>query len=93
MQTLEGMIDFDPRGVFLRFARVIALGRETRYETEDARGQRLRAGGGALPGRIPDLIGSDAEMREALVTMLDTFVDAGWPQARRLTYGLHELFR
>jgi hypothetical protein len=32
------------------------------------------------------------DMRQALIGMLDLFVDAGWPKARQLTYGLHELF-
>jgi hypothetical protein len=93
VQTLEGMVDFDPRGVFLRFARVIALGRETRYETETLAVNVFVRVVERYLAEYRTLIGSDAEMREALVTMLDTFVDAGWPQARRLTYGLHELFR
>jgi hypothetical protein len=87
------MIDFDPRGVLLRFARVIALGRETRYETETLAVNVFVRVVERYLAEYRTLIGSDAEMREALVTMLDTFVDAGWPQARRLTYGLHELFR
>jgi hypothetical protein len=92
-QTLEGMIEFDPRGVFLRFARVIALGRQTRYETETLAVNVFVRVVERYLAEYRTLIGSDAEMREALVAMLDTFVDAGWPQARRLTYGLHELFR
>ena len=35
----------------------------------------------------------DAEARARLIEILDVFVRAGWPKARRLTYGLHELFR
>lgn len=93
VETLEGMIDFDPRGVFLRIARVIALGRETRYETETLAINVFVRVVERYLAEYRTLIGSDAEMREALVAMLDTFVDAGWPQARRLTYGLHELFR
>ena len=39
------------------------------------------------------LLQRDEEMRRRLIEMLDVFVDAGWPKARQLTYGLHELFR
>jgi hypothetical protein len=93
VETLEGMIEFDPRGVFLRFARVIAHGRQTRYETETLAINVFVRVVGRYLAEYRTLIGSDAEVREALVAMLDIFVDAGWPQARRLTYGLHELFR
>jgi hypothetical protein len=92
-ETLEGMIEFDPRGVFLRFARVIGLGRQARYETETLAVNIFVRVVERYLAEYRTLIGSNPEMREALVAMLDTFVDAGWPQARRLTYGLHELFR
>jgi hypothetical protein len=39
------------------------------------------------------LLQGDEELLALLMAMLDTFVEAGWPQARGLTYGLHELFR
>lgn len=33
------------------------------------------------------------ELRNALLDVLDMFVEAGWPQATRLTYRLDEVFR
>jgi hypothetical protein len=35
----------------------------------------------------------DAVLAGELLTTLDVFVSAGWPQARRLVYGLDELYR
>jgi hypothetical protein len=36
---------------------------------------------------------ANAECREALLKILDRFVRAGWPEARRLSYRLDEAFR
>jgi hypothetical protein len=33
------------------------------------------------------------ECRRVLIEILDTFVEAGWPSARRLTYRIEEIFR
>jgi hypothetical protein len=39
------------------------------------------------------LLREDDECRRILLEVLDIFVQAGWPQARRLTYRLEEIFR
>jgi hypothetical protein len=39
------------------------------------------------------LLREDAECRRTLIEILDVFVQAGWPTARRLTYRLEEIFR
>jgi hypothetical protein len=40
-----------------------------------------------------ELLQNDPKCRQALVELLDTFVRAGWPAARQLTYRLEEIFR
>jgi hypothetical protein len=35
----------------------------------------------------------DLQSREELIDILETFVEAGWPSARRLSYRLEEIFR
>jgi hypothetical protein len=35
----------------------------------------------------------DEEMARALMDVLDVFVAVGWPQARRLVYGLDQIYR
>jgi hypothetical protein len=39
------------------------------------------------------LFQENIECRDALIEVLDIFVQAGWPQAQRLTYRLEEIFR
>jgi len=39
------------------------------------------------------LFREDPECRAALIELLDTFIQAGWPEAQRLTYNLDEIFR
>jgi len=36
---------------------------------------------------------ANLECRRVLLEILDTFVQAGWPSARRLTYRMEEIFR
>jgi hypothetical protein len=36
---------------------------------------------------------ANPECRRVLLEILDTFVEAGWPSARRLTYRMEEIFR
>jgi hypothetical protein len=39
------------------------------------------------------LLQKDQRSREELIDILETFVEAGWPSARRLSYRLEEIFR
>jgi hypothetical protein len=93
LETLEFFIDVDPRGAFLRIAATIRGGQRFGYE-----GDVLAP---AVFVRIVErylaehrsLLQQDAECSAALVDILDIFVRAGWPAARRLTYGLDEIYR
>lgn len=93
LETLEVCIPLDPRGVFLRIARAIKAGQGGSYETDSL--------GATLVVKLIErylaehrtLLQEDEECRTALVEILDIFVSAGWPEARRLTYGLQDIFR
>jgi hypothetical protein len=93
LETLEFFIDVDPRGAFLRIAATIRGGQRFGYQYDTL--------APALFVRIVErylaehrsLLQQDAECSAALVDMLDIFVRAGWPEARRLTYGLDEIYR
>ena len=39
------------------------------------------------------LLREDTKCRQALIEVLDLFVQAGWPSARRITYRLEDIFR
>jgi hypothetical protein len=93
LETLEACVPIDPRGVFLRVARTVRAGQAGSYETDSL--------GASLVVRLVErylaehrtLLQEDDECRGALVEILDIFVSAGWPEARRLTYGLQDIFR
>jgi hypothetical protein len=93
LETLEVSVPFDPRGVFVRIGETVKAGQ--------AGGYQLDSLGAALVVRLVErylaehrtLLQQDDECRVLLVEILDIFVQAGWPEARRLTYGLQDIFR
>ncbi len=93
LQTLEAFIPLDPPGVFLRIGRVVRSGQQGGYQHESL--------GVDLVVRLVErylaeyrvLFREDEECRRTLLEVLDIFVQVGWPSARRLTYGLDEIFR
>jgi len=93
LETLQACVPIDPRGVFLRVARALRAGQAGSYQT-DSLGASLVVG---LVERYlaehRTLLQEDDDCRGALVEILDIFVSAGWPEARRLTYGLQDIFR
>jgi hypothetical protein len=93
LETLEGCVEFDPRGVFVRIARTIESGRAGGYQTDPMAEKLFVSLVERYLAEYRTLLQGDAGLRRLLVEMLDTFVEAGWPRARQLTYGLHEMFR
>jgi hypothetical protein len=93
IQMLQSLLDISPREVFLRISRIVQAGKSGGYERESlAIGEIVNVVNTALADFRP-LLQDDQEMREAMVSMLDIFVEAGWPQAIQLTYRLDEIFR
>lgn len=93
LETLEACVEFDPRGVFVRIARTIESGRAGGYQTDPMAEKLFVSLVERYLAEYQTLLQGDADLRRLLVEMLDTFVEAGWPRARQLTYGLHEMFR
>jgi hypothetical protein len=93
LETLEVFIEFDPRGVFLRIGAAICGGKSGGYQFD---GMAVDLFVRLVERYLADyraLLQQDDELRALLIKMLDVFVEAGWPKARQLTYGLHEMFR
>lgn len=93
LQTLASFVEFDPLGVLLRVGELLEAGRAWGYQLESlAEGEFV-----ALVERYlashRDLLMRDRVARDVLVQALDSFVAAGWPSARRLMYGLDDMFR
>jgi len=93
LQTLEAFVANDPKAVFLRVGRAVAAGERGGYQFESM--------GADLIVKIVEryfaehgrLVQEDAECCETLLRVIDTFVRAGWPPARRLVYRLEDVFR
>jgi hypothetical protein len=94
VETLEFFIPLDPRGVFLRIDRAVAQGgQQGGYQLESLAVDKIV---GLIRRYLADyrgLLHQDPDCRRALQRILDTFVAVGWPEARRLTYQLDDIFR
>jgi hypothetical protein len=93
VETLETFIEFDPRGVFVRLGKAIRGGKPGGYQFDPMAADLFVRIVERYLAERRTLIQKDDEVRELLIEMLDVFVEAGSPKARKLTYGLHELFR
>jgi hypothetical protein len=93
LETLEACIEFEPRGVFLRIAKAIQGGSEGGYQLDTMAANLFVSIVERYLAEYRTLFQRHEDMRRRLIEMLDLFVEAGWPKARQLTYGLHELFR
>lgn len=93
LETLEACVEVDPRGVFMRISRAVEGGKEGDYHLDTMAANLFVSLVERYLAEYRTLFQRHQEMRQALIGMLDLFVDAGWPKARQLTYGLHELFR
>lgn len=93
LETLQAFIPFDPKGVFLRIGATVKAGQAGGYQA-DSLGAGLFA---TLVERYlaehRTLLQEDDECRDLLIEILGIFVEAGWPQVRRLTYGLQDIYR
>ncbi len=93
LQVLETLVFADPRGVFLRIARVVRGGEKGGYQYDPMAEEVLVR---IVDGYLADhreLFQVDEEAQQHLIEVLDTFVHAGSEGARRLSYELDGIFR
>ena len=93
LQILEFFIPVDPEGVFLRIGKVVHAGQEGGYQYEFMGADLLVRIVERYLAEYRALLQRDDSCRQTLIDVLDVFVQAGWPSARRLTYRLEEIFR
>jgi hypothetical protein len=93
LETLEHFIPVDPRGVFLRIHRVVSAGQQAGYQYESMAAELIVRLVERYLAEYRTLLQQDVACRRALIEVLDVFVKAGWPSARRLAYRLEEIFR
>ena len=93
LQALETFIPFDPPGVFLLSHQILKSGQKGSYEYESlAIGTFVKFVERFL-AEYRFVFQENPKCRTALIEVLDIFVQAGWPEAQRLTYRLEEIFR
>ncbi|WP_367387219.1 trypsin-like serine protease [Bacillus vallismortis] len=93
LETLEFLAPLDPCAVFKQIGNVVLLGEEGGYQFESL--------GVGLIIRLIELYLTefrsifieDSSNHQILLSILDVFVTAGWPEARRITFRLDQLFR
>ncbi len=93
LKTLKTFVPADPRGVFFRVARVIRGGRKGGYQYDRMAEEVIVRIIDRYLADYRDIFRADEEARQHLIGILDTFVDAGSENARRLSYGLDGIFR
>ncbi|MCK6207731.1 hypothetical protein KZX50_20020 [Bacillus infantis] len=93
LQTLEFILDVDPVGVFLRIGRTILAGQEGGYQYESMAADLVVNLVERYLAEYRGIFRDNPDCRRTLLELLDVFVQAGWPNARRLTYRMDEIFR
>jgi hypothetical protein len=97
VQICYHLLPHSPKEVFLLAARSICAGSAVRFQNESlAVDEVVKLIQRALAdhrGIFQENAQSDTECLDALLKVLDLFVEAGWPQARQLTQRLEEIYR
>ena len=93
LQSLESFISFDARGVFLRIAKSVKAGTAGSYQADSLAVKLVVQLIERYLAEYPALLQQDDDCRTALIEVLDIFIAAGWPEAMRLTYRLHDIYR
>jgi hypothetical protein len=90
--TLAFFAAEDPRGIFLRVAKSVRSAQFGGYQHESLGAREIVTLVERYIAEYRTVFREEA-LRRALMEMLDTFVAAGWPSARKLVYRLDEIFR
>ena len=93
MEALEILMPTGPREVLLRMGTLIRSATSGGYQYDGMAERVLIRVVSRYLADYRSVIQKDEEARRALVEILDTFVRAGSLEARRLSYGLDEIFR
>lgn len=94
IQTLVSFIDLvDPVEVFLLIADAVRVGRKGGYQYETLAVKEIVAIVERYLADFRVIFMDNADCRAGLRDILDTFVEAGWPETHRLVYSLDSIFR
>jgi hypothetical protein len=92
-QTLEYLLPYNPSEVFLLIGKVIKEGKKGGYQYESMAADLMVKTVERFVAEYQHVLQGNKDCRQALIDILDVFVDAGWSSAHRLTYRMEEIFR
>ncbi len=93
LETLEFLVESDHSSVILRIATLVKSAAEDGIQYEGMAADLIVRIVERYLSEYGNTLRERAEVRSAILDVLDAFVAAGWPQATRLTYRLSEVFR
>lgn len=93
IEMLQSFIPFAPSDVFHAISKVVSSAKGWGYQYESMAVDLLVKVTERYLAEQRSLLLQDRRCREELMDILETFVTAGWPSARRLSYRLEEIFR
>jgi hypothetical protein len=94
LETLEAFIADDPTTIFrLVTDALISGGRTGGYQLESLGSDLFVRIVRRYLADFRSVITANEDLRQRLMSALDIFVEAGWPEARRLVYDLPEMLR
>jgi len=92
LETLIGLVEHDPANVIIE-TRDVILHAQRGLSLESLAQVHVVEFAERFLAEYRDVLSDNVECREALLDLLDGFVEAGWTRATTLTYGLHEMYR
>jgi len=93
VETLEFLMEVNPEKVLLRLGQIIKAGRPGGYQYESLAADLIVKIVERLLAEFRHVLRASDECRLTLFEILDTFVEVGWPRARRLVYRLEDIYR
>ena len=92
MQYLNGALRLDPPGILHMAVRVVANSVAAGYNLDSLAVQEVIKMAEVILADYRDLV-QEGHGLDDLLTLLDAFADAGWPDANRLVWRLDDIFR
>jgi hypothetical protein len=93
VETLAFFVPEDPERIFTRIAQCVRNSRAGGYQFESLAASLIVSVVERYLADYRHIFRENERCRRDLLELLDTFVEAGWPSARKLTYKLDEIFR
>jgi signal recognition particle GTPase len=93
LETLEFFTTYSPKDIFLLIGKVVRSGKQSGYQYESMAADLVVKLVERFIAEFRYIFQEDEGCRRVLIEILDIFVEAGWASARRLTYGVEDIFR